>query len=116
MGDWQTDRVRAVESGDASDVARAMNEVLAAERAAAAAIEACRADVAEQLAAARLAARACIERAEATAQAIHGRTETVAAARAAALTEAATTTPAVARPLAAVVDEVAAWLVGSDDA
>lgn len=115
MGDWQTDRVRAAESGDASAVARAMNEVLTAERAAAAAIEACRAEIGRELAAARLAARARGERAEALAQAIHARTEQVAATRAAALVEATAAGPAAARPLATVVDEVAAWLVGAAD-
>ncbi len=115
MGDWQTDRIRAVESGDASAVARAMNEVLAAERAAANAIEACRAEVGRELAEARRAARVHVERAEAVAQAIHARTEEVAAKRAAALTEAAGSGSAAARPLAAVVDEVAAWLVGAAD-
>jgi hypothetical protein len=115
MGDWQPDRVRAVESGDADAVARAMNEVLAAERAAADAIEGCRAAVARELAEARLASRVQIERAEAVAQAIHARIERVAALRAAALADAAVTAPAVARPLATVVDEVAAWLVGGVD-
>jgi vacuolar-type H+-ATPase subunit H len=115
MGDWQTDRIRAVESGEATDVARAMNTVLAAERDAAAAIEACRADGARALDAARLAARARIERAEAVAQQIHARTERVAAARAAALAGAAVSAAEQGRPLAAAIDELAAWLVGDDD-
>jgi hypothetical protein len=115
MADRQTERVRAVESGEATDVARAMDAVLAAERAAAAAIDTCRADGARELSAARLAARARIERAEAVAQLIHGRTERVATARAAALAAAAVAAPVAPRPLAAAVDEVAAWLVADDD-
>jgi len=115
MGDWQTDRVRAADSGDANRVALAMNAVLAQERAAAAAIEASQSEAAEALSRARLAARARVERAEVLAQAIHARTERVAASRAKALVAAATTIPAAERPLAAVVDEIAAWLVGGDD-
>ena len=115
MGERQTDAVRAAESGNADRVARAMNEVLAAERAAADAIEACRAEVARELAAARLEARARIERAEALAQTIHARTESVAASRAAALAAASAAAAPPARPLAAVVDELAAWLVGGAD-
>jgi vacuolar-type H+-ATPase subunit H len=115
MGDSQTERARAVASGDANAVARAMNEVLAAERAAAAALEACRAEVARAVGDARLEARALVERAETVAQAIHARTEGVAAERAAALTAAAAGDAASARPLRAAVDEIAAWLVGDGD-
>jgi regulator of protease activity HflC (stomatin/prohibitin superfamily) len=115
MGDEQTDRVRAVEPADAGVVARAMNEVLAAERAAAAAVEDCRAQLAAALADARLEARQRVERAEALAQAIHGRAEAVANARAAALTAAASAAATPARPLPTLVDALAAWLVGAGD-
>jgi len=112
MGDWSTDQIRAVDSGDASRVAQAMNAVLAEEVAASAAIEACQGEVTRALGEARLAARARIERAEALAQAIHARTERIATQRAESLVAASTTPSPVVRPLAAVVDEIAAWLAG----
>jgi regulator of protease activity HflC (stomatin/prohibitin superfamily) len=115
MGDTEADRVRAVGAGAADDVARAMDRVLAAERAAAAAVDTCRAEAARAVVAARLEARARIERAERIAQAIHGRTEAVAARRAAALVAEATSAGGPARPVDAVVDELAAWLVGDAD-
>ncbi|HUO79238.1 MAG TPA: hypothetical protein VMU00_03775 [Steroidobacteraceae bacterium] len=96
-------------------MARAMDAVLLAERAAAAAIDAGQAEAARVVAQARLDARAQVERAEAVAQAIHARTESVAARRATALVAAAGTGAEASRPLAAVVDELAAWLVSGAD-
>jgi regulator of protease activity HflC (stomatin/prohibitin superfamily) len=112
MGDQGPERTVAGASQDGTSVARAMNEVIAAERAAIAGVETCRADCAQQVAAARLEARGLLDRAELIAQAIHARTERIAEARARAATAGAPDLPATPEPLEDVVERVAAWLAG----
>ncbi|HXQ31845.1 MAG TPA: hypothetical protein VN790_07785 [Steroidobacteraceae bacterium] len=89
-----------------------MNEVIAAERAAIAGVETCRADCAREVATARLEARRLLDRAELIAQAIHARTERIAEARARAATASLPDPPAPAQSLEDVVERVAAWLAG----
>ena len=69
-------------AGSLSDVAQAMNRVLAAERDAQAAVKAARAEAEEIIAAARRQAREILDHRERLAQQVHGRTERVAAERA----------------------------------
>jgi len=71
----------------ASSIAEAMNRVLAAERAALAEVESCRAEADKALESARREARAILERAERVAGDIHARTGRLAEARARQLRE-----------------------------
>jgi vacuolar-type H+-ATPase subunit H len=97
-------------------VAAAIEHVLATEREAEAEVERCRARCAARLDDARLEARHLVERAESLAQAIHARTERVAARRAAALVLAGAPRAPDADELDAIVARVAAQLTdGGDD-
>ena len=80
---------RGKAAGSASDVAAAMNRVLTAEREAFEALEECRLQAETTLESARHQARSILERAEQVAREIHGRTGTLAAARAQHLVESA---------------------------
>ena len=80
----ETDGAARLEGlADTISVADAMREVLAAERDAEEAINRCQRECQSELEAAQAAARRIADRAEQTAQAIHGRIERVAAQRAA---------------------------------
>ena len=98
-----------------SEVADAMERVLAAEREARAAIEVQRAACAARVEAARLQARAILAHAEALARSIHARTERVAQARAAALGQQVAATPPDAADVEAALVRVAAWLTDDGD-
>jgi regulator of protease activity HflC (stomatin/prohibitin superfamily) len=115
MADQGPARALVAASPDTDAVARAMNEVIAAERAALAAVDACRAAGARQVNAARLEARRIVDRAERIAQAIHARTERVAEARARAVALAAAQRPAPPEALDSAVERVASWLAGDRD-
>lgn len=96
-------------------IAAAIERVLAAERAAVVDVSECRAQCAARIADARVEARRRLERAERIAQAIHARTDRVAAARA---SVAASTMPKQAVVDADVADAVArlaAELTDDDD-
>jgi regulator of protease activity HflC (stomatin/prohibitin superfamily) len=112
MGDQGPERTVTGASRDATDVAQAMNALIAAERAAVAAVEACRADCAREIAAARLEARRILDRAERIAQAIHARTERIAEARARAIVAGEPDAPAPPEAVDSAVERVAMWLVG----
>lgn len=99
----------------ATEVAVAMEEVLAAEREARAEVELRRAECAARVAAARLQARTIVEHAEALAQAIHARTERVAAARAGALAAGVACAPCTPGALESAIDGVAARLTDDGD-
>ncbi|HXQ63714.1 MAG TPA: hypothetical protein VN787_02570 [Steroidobacteraceae bacterium] len=113
MGDQAAERTVAEASQNDTSVAQAMNEVIAAERAAIAGVESCRADCAREVAAARLEARRLLDRAERIAQAIHARTERIAEERARAATAGVPDPSTPAGPLEDVVERVADWLAGS---
>jgi regulator of protease activity HflC (stomatin/prohibitin superfamily) len=100
-------------------VAEAMNRVLAAERAALAEVDACRADAGKALEAARHEARAILERAERVAREIHARTERLAATRARQMAESAQDKRGDREPgelLEAAVERLAARMTGGSDA
>jgi vacuolar-type H+-ATPase subunit H len=101
--------------GTSTGVAATIERVLAAEREAAADLERVRARCAERVADARLEARRIREHAEGVAQAIHARTETTAAARAAACTQAAKPRIAADEEIDAIVARVAADLTDDGD-
>jgi vacuolar-type H+-ATPase subunit H len=98
----------------ATGVAATIERVLAAERDAATDVERARVRCAERVAEARLEARRILERAEGVAQAIHARTERVAASRAAESARAVAPHVAGAEEADAIVARVAAVL--TDDA
>ena len=95
--------------------AAAIEQVLAAERDAAAEVGRCRARCAARLDEARLEARRLVARAESLAQAIHARTESVAERRAAAQVQAIVAYPTDATALDAIVARVAAVLTEPAD-
>ena len=95
--------------------AAAIEQVLAAERDAAAEVGRCRARCAARLDEARLEARRLVARAESLAQAIHARTERVAERRAAARLHATATRKPGPAELDAIVARVAARLVDDGD-
>lgn len=103
----------------AGSVAEAMTRVLTAEREAREAIEAAREEAQRILEQARRDARSILEYAERTAREVHGRTDKVAAARAARLLEAAEAQPPCPDP-GEVLDQallgLAARLTGGADA
>jgi len=112
------DRLAAAATTPGS-VADAMNRVLAAERAAATELDACRAQADRRLAAARREARAILEHAEHLAREIHGRTERLARAHTRRLVEAAAQRdPGQDREdlLQQAVDRLAARMTGEDHA
>jgi len=100
-------------------VAEAMNQVLAAERAAMAQLEACRAEADRTLEAGRRQAHSILEHAERLARDIHGRTERLAAARAQRLVEEDQRRQSRLEsgdPLVAAIERLAARMTGADDA
>jgi vacuolar-type H+-ATPase subunit H len=109
------DNAGGAPASELAGVAATIERVLAAEREAAAGLERTRVRGAERVAEARLEARRILERAEVLAQAIHARTERVAAARAAAQGRASTAQPPAEAEVAATVARVAALLTADDD-
>lgn len=100
-------------------VAEAMNRVLAAERAALAEVDACRAESEKSLETARHEARAVLQRAERVAREIHARTERLATVRARRMVEAAhdaAASPDWEKLLADAVGRLAARMTGGSDA
>jgi len=103
----------------AGSIAEAMNRVLAAERAALAEAEACRAEADKTLESARRDARAILERAERIARDIHARTGKLAEARARQLRERWAREHGVADQddgLEAALNRLAARMTGGGDA
>lgn len=100
-------------------VAEAMNRVLAAERAALAEVDACRAESEKSLETARHEASAVLQRAERVAREIHARTERLATVRARRMVEAAhdaQASPDWEKLLADAVGRLAARMTGGPDA
>jgi len=104
--------------GGASDVAAAMNRVLAAEREAAETLESCRLDAERILESGRRRAREILEHAERIAREVHSRTERLAAARALQITAEAARRKAdpATDPLPAAVERLARRMTGGEDA
>jgi vacuolar-type H+-ATPase subunit H len=100
---------------DFAGAAAAIEHVLAAERDAVAEVERRRSRCTARLDEARLEARRLVERAESIAQAIHARTERVAAERARALVQASVPNAPDAAELDAIVARIAAQLTDAGD-
>lgn len=116
MPERKDDRRRG--QGGASDVAAAMNRVLAAEREAAEMLDSCRLEAEQVLEAGRRRAREILEHAERIAREVHARTEGLAATRALRIASEAARHAAdpVTDPLPAAVERLARRMTGDDDA